>query len=74
MECIILQGKCCLDIGQPRRGWLTYRRGLALAQLTVSMSESFTELMLRKPRIYTATTLPSSAKAYGGHFIMATVS
>ena len=35
--CIILQGKCYLDIGQPRKAWLMYRRGLTIAQLTVSM-------------------------------------
>ncbi|KAH8802775.1 hypothetical protein F5884DRAFT_803010 [Xylogone sp. PMI_703] len=33
MECIILQGKCYLDMGRPRRAWMIYRRGLALAQL-----------------------------------------
>ena len=36
LECIVLQGKCYLDIGQPRRAWLAYRRGLVLAQLMVS--------------------------------------
>jgi hypothetical protein len=35
LECIMLQAKCHLDFGQPRRAWLTYRRGLMLAQLTV---------------------------------------
>jgi hypothetical protein len=37
MECIILQAKCYLDIGQPRRAWLTYRRGIAMTQLMVSI-------------------------------------
>ena len=36
MECVIILAKCYIDIGQPRKGWLTYRRGLALAQLIVS--------------------------------------
>jgi hypothetical protein len=36
LECIVLQGKCYLDIGQPRRAWLAYRRGLVLGQLMVS--------------------------------------
>lgn len=35
MECIILLGKCYLDAGRPRRAWVTYRRGLTLAQLSV---------------------------------------
>ncbi|KAF1987789.1 hypothetical protein K402DRAFT_403455 [Aulographum hederae CBS 113979] len=33
LECVILQGKCYSDIGQARRGWLTFRRGLVFAQL-----------------------------------------
>jgi hypothetical protein len=36
LECIVLQAKCYLDTGQPRRAWLTYRKGLVLAQLMVS--------------------------------------
>jgi hypothetical protein len=35
IECLILQGKCYADIGQPRRCWLTYRRGLMFAELLV---------------------------------------
>jgi hypothetical protein len=38
LECIVLQAKCHLDFAQPRRAWLMYRRGIALAQLTVSIS------------------------------------
>ncbi|KAK9258055.1 hypothetical protein V1519DRAFT_44704 [Lipomyces tetrasporus] len=33
LECILVQGKCYLDSGQPRRAWLSHRRGLILAQL-----------------------------------------
>lgn len=45
MECIILLGRCFLDIGQPRRAWVTYRRGLSLAQLMVSaLAYTFTLL------------------------------
>jgi hypothetical protein len=36
IECLILQGKCYADIGQPRRAWLMNRRGLMFAQLLVS--------------------------------------
>jgi hypothetical protein len=39
LECIVLQAKCYLDIGQPRRSWLTYRRGLDVAQLVVNASK-----------------------------------
>lgn len=35
LECIILQTKCYLNFGQPRRAWLSLRRGLTLAQLMV---------------------------------------
>lgn len=42
MECLILQSKIYADIGQPRKAWLCYRRGLMFAQLMVSlMSSSF---------------------------------
>lgn len=33
LECIILQGKIYSDIGQARRSWLAFRRGLTFAQL-----------------------------------------
>lgn len=36
MECIILSSKCYADIGQPRKAWVNYRRGLTFAQLLVS--------------------------------------
>ena len=35
MECLILLAKSYIDIGQPRRAWLMYRRGMAIAQLMV---------------------------------------
>lgn len=38
MECLILLGKTYTDIGQPKRAWLTWRRGLANAQLMVCLS------------------------------------
>jgi hypothetical protein len=40
MECILLQSKCYLDVGKPRKAWLSYHRGLALAQLMVSVQET----------------------------------
>ncbi|KAH6682715.1 hypothetical protein B0J14DRAFT_467830 [Halenospora varia] len=33
LECLILLAKAYTDVGQPRRAWLTYRRGVAIAQL-----------------------------------------
>jgi hypothetical protein len=33
LECALLQGKIYADIGQARRSWLAFRRGLTLAQL-----------------------------------------
>ncbi|TLD39568.1 hypothetical protein E2P81_ATG00555 [Venturia nashicola] len=33
LECVILQGKIYSDIGQARRSWLAFRRGMTFAQL-----------------------------------------
>lgn len=33
MECLILKSKWYADVGQPRRAWLAYRKGLMYAQL-----------------------------------------
>ena len=35
MECLILLAKSYTDIGQPRRAWFVWRKGIAIAQLTV---------------------------------------
>jgi hypothetical protein len=35
MECLILKAKWYADIGQPRRSWISYRKGLMYAQLMV---------------------------------------
>ena len=35
IECFILLAKAYTDIGQPRRAWLMWRRGMAIAQLMV---------------------------------------
>lgn len=37
MECLVLLAKTYTDIGQPRRAWFTWRKGLAIAQMMVSM-------------------------------------
>jgi hypothetical protein len=36
MECLILKSKWYADVGQPRRAWIAYRKGLMYAQLMVS--------------------------------------
>ncbi|RMJ15705.1 hypothetical protein BHE90_006281 [Fusarium euwallaceae] len=33
MECLVLLAKTYTDIGQPRRAWFTWRKGLAIAQM-----------------------------------------
>jgi hypothetical protein len=36
IECLILKAKWYADVGQPRRAWIAYRKGLMYAQLMVS--------------------------------------
>jgi hypothetical protein len=36
LECLILLAVLYADEGQPRRSWMTYRRGVMVAHLTVS--------------------------------------
>lgn len=40
LECLILLGKTYTDIGKPRRAWLTWRKGLAAAQLLVRLTHN----------------------------------
>lgn len=74
LECIMLQAKCYLDFGQPRRAWLMYRRGLTLAQLIVRTLDMPSIISANKMvfRICTVTipVLPSMGE-YGGHSITA---
>ena len=35
MDCLVLLGKTYTDIGQPRRAWMIWRKGLAIAQMMV---------------------------------------
>lgn len=39
MECMILKAKWYADVGQPRRAWLAYRKGLMYTQLMVCTSK-----------------------------------
>ena len=36
LNCLILLGKSYIDAGEPKRAWLLYRRGIAMAQMLVS--------------------------------------
>lgn len=45
LECLLLLGKVYTDIGQPRRSWFVYRRGVSIAQLMVS-NTSLARIML----------------------------
>jgi hypothetical protein len=75
LECIILQAKCHLDFGQPRRAWLTYRRGIMLAQLTVGASFESLYTRAKLSRISTAPMhFLQNVPLYGGRCIMATAS
>ena len=38
MECLILKAKWYADVGQPRRAWIAYRKGLMYTQLMVCSS------------------------------------
>ena len=38
LECLILKSKWYADVGQPRRAWIAYRKGLMYAQLMVSFN------------------------------------
>jgi hypothetical protein len=37
IECLILKSKWYADVGQPRRAWIAYRKGLMYAQLMVRL-------------------------------------
>jgi hypothetical protein len=46
MECLILLAKSYTDIGQPRRAWFMWRRGMAIAQLMVWVISLTTDMNL----------------------------
>lgn len=37
LECLVLLAKSYTDIGQPRRAWLAWRKGLSIAQMMVRL-------------------------------------
>lgn len=76
IECLILLAKAYSDIGQPRRSWFMYRRGLAIAQLMVQVTLFI--LRITAEAIYrvsiTRIRVLQSAKGCGGPCIMETAS
>jgi hypothetical protein len=76
MECLILLAKSYTDVGQPRRSWLTWRRGLAVALLMVrvGINGSHPTELTTANRDYTASvqTLLPYGNEYGWRFITAT--
>lgn len=76
MECLILKSKWFADIGQPRRAWITYRKGLMYAQLMVSLFfRIILEWTLTLERVFIAKgQAQQRMKACGGRSITATAS
>ncbi|CAI4214298.1 unnamed protein product [Parascedosporium putredinis] len=63
MECLVLLAKSYTDIGQPRRAWLTWRRGLCMAQfLSLSIDEELEAISSILPAEWwhVPTALPDS--------------
>jgi hypothetical protein len=42
MECLVLLAKTYTDIGQPKKAWFLWKRGMAMAQLMVILSVAWT--------------------------------
>jgi hypothetical protein len=75
MECLILKAKWYADVGQPRRAWLAYRKGLMYIQLMVCLSLGYTWTKLTVLRAFTANALHQQPmNQSGGPSIMATAS
>jgi hypothetical protein len=55
MECLILKSKWFADIGQPRRAWICYRKGLMYAQLMVCLLLNNAYIASNKSRVCTAS-------------------
>lgn len=76
LECFVLKSKWYADVGQPRRAWIAYRKGLMYAQLMVSfIGIEVCTLLLMRIRDSTASVLALwPTKAYGGPCTMVTAS
>ncbi|OAQ63664.1 hypothetical protein VFPPC_16501 [Pochonia chlamydosporia 170] len=77
MECLILLGKTYTDVGQPRRAWLTWRKGIATAQLMASTSactggqQGILINLAFRVCISSNQELQQSAKGFGWQYTMA---
>lgn len=74
IECLILKSKWYADVGQPRRAWIAYRKGLMYAQLMVciltqhqSLSNEIRDYIASVPHL-------QHMRASGGHCTTVTVS
>lgn len=68
IECLILKSKWYADVGQPRRAWIAYRKGLMYAQLMVHspLFQQFT--FANNVRVCIANAhLLRRMRVYGGH-------
>jgi hypothetical protein len=71
IECMLLQGKCLADIGQPQRCWSAWRQALLYAELRVSIHTGLYILAtgIKATRASTAIILlPIMVIAFGGRF------
>lgn len=55
MECLILKAKWFADVGQPRRAWICYRKGLMYAQLMVCSYPNNAHIAANKSRVCTVS-------------------
>jgi hypothetical protein len=75
IECMLLQGKCLADIGQPQRCWSAWRRALLYAELRVSIHTGLYLLGtgIKTTRASIATILLLiMVTAFGGRFSQVT--
>lgn len=75
IECLILKSKWYADVGQPRRAWIAYRKGLMYAQLMVSLLLHGPSKVLTFDRVSTVNALHQQpTRVSGGHSTTATAS
>jgi hypothetical protein len=73
IECLILKAKWFADVGQPRRAWIAYRKGLMYAQLMVrSLLHIDLWLLISHRACIASAQHPLPTKASGGRFTTAT--
>jgi hypothetical protein len=74
MECLILKSKWYADVGQPRRAWISYRKGLMYSQLMVCLLPPMLSISISNLyRDCTGNGLPRQlTRASGGRYTMVT--